>query len=192
MNISLILNSAFLGVGLAMDAFSVSLSNGLNYKNMKLRKQFFIAGIFALLQVVMPMTGWGIVKKAAEALKAFEMAIPWIAAGLLIFVGIKMIMIGVREEETNKVEKLTLGAMMIQGIATSLDALSVGFTTASYSFFQALVCSLIIAVITFFLCFAGVSIGRRVGTILAGKAEIIGGVILIAIGIEIFIKGLIG
>ena len=136
MNISLILNSAFLGVGLAMDAFSVSLSNGLNYKNMKLRKQFFIAGIFALLQAVMPMTGWGIVKKAAEALKAFEMAIPWIAAGLLIFVGIKMIMIGVREEETNKVEKLTLGAMMIQGIATSLDALSVGFTTASYSFFR--------------------------------------------------------
>lgn len=192
MIISVIMNSLLLGIGLAMDAFSVSLANGLNYKNMRVRKQFLIAGVFGTLQAVMSMVGWFIVMEAVSLFSIFAMGIPWIAAGVLVLVGIKMILEGIRGDETDKLEKLSLGAVIIQGVATSLDALSVGFTIASYSFIVALVCSLIIAVITFFICFAGVSIGRRCGTKLAGKSEIFGGVILIGIAIEILIKGLIG
>lgn len=194
MTISLIMNSLLLGVGLAMDAFSVSLANGLNNKNMRVSKQFLIAGIFATLQAVMPMTGWLIVSKAVSLLDICKMGIPWVSAGVLVLVSIKMILEGVKEKEieAENIEKLSMCAMIIQGVATSLDALSVGFTIESYSFPVALVCSLIIAIITFLICFAGVSIGRRFGTKLAGKSEIFGGIILMVIAVEILIKGLIG
>ena len=79
--------------------------------------------------------------------------------------------------------------LMIQGIATSIDALSVGFTIADYGFAMALVCSTIIAVVTFVICDVGLYLGKTLGTKLAGKADALGGVILIGIGIEIFVKG---
>ena len=79
--------------------------------------------------------------------------------------------------------------LLVQGVATSIDALSVGFTISEYGFFMAVICALIIAVVTFIICMAGLYIGKKVGTKLAGKANILGGVILIFIGIEIFITG---
>ena len=179
-----------LGFGLAMDAFSVSLANGLNEPNMKKRKMCFVAGIFAFFQALMPMIGWVCVHMLVQYFKAFEKFIPWIALILLLFIGGKMLIDGIKNKD-GEVEKTQVGlaALFVQGVATSIDALSVGFTISEYGFLMALVCALIIAVVTFIICIAGLFIGKKVGTKLSGKANILGGVILIFIGIEIFVTG---
>lgn len=198
-------NSALLGVGLAMDAFSVSAANGLAEPNMKKSKEFSISGTFAFFQFLMPMLGWVLVRFAAEQFTAFQKAVPYIALALLLFIGGKMLYEGIknkggndingengeRSEEATAVTKLTLLRLLVQGIATSIDALSVGFTIAEYKVTEALVCSAIVAAVTFGICVAGTYIGKKFGTKLAGKATILGGVILIIIGLEIFIKGVI-
>ena len=196
--ISLILNSLLLGVGLAMDAFSVSIANGLEEPSMKKARVCGIAGIYALFQFAMPLAGWFFVHSVAELFKAFQPFIPWIALILLAFIGGKMVFEGFskktagdKEEEENKSNeprKLTLTVLLVQGIATSIDALSVGFTTAGYSFLSALLSSLIIGVVTFSICVAGLVFGKRIREKFSDKATIIGGFILIAIGLEIFIK----
>lgn len=188
-DLSLIITSILLGLGLAMDAFSVSLANGLNEPRMKTRKIFLIAGIFAFFQAAMPLIGWLCIHTVVEYFSAFEKFIPWIALALLAFIGGKMLYEGIKCETENicNIEGVGIWALMVQGIATSIDALSVGFTIAEYKFIPALVCALIIAVVTFFICFAGVIIGKKIGTKFAGKASIFGGIILILIGLEIFI-----
>lgn len=181
-------NSILLGVGLAMDAFSVSLANGLNEPKMKKTRMCLIAGVFAVFQALMPMLGWVCVHTIVEVFGAFEGLIPWIALILLGFIGGKMLYEGIKGgEEENGHGKITLGALMVQGVATSIDALSVGFTIAEYDWLMALVCALLIAVVTFGICMAGVAIGKKFGTKLSGKAAIFGGIILIFIGIEIFV-----
>ena len=183
-------NSALLGVGLAMDAFSVSLANGLNEPKMKKNKMCGVAGVFAFFQALMPMIGWVCVHMLVQYFKAFEKFIPWIALILLLFIGGKMLIDGIKNKD-GEVEKTGVGltALLVQGVATSIDALSVGFTISEYGFLMALVCALIIAVVTFIICIAGLFIGKKVGTKLSGKANILGGVILIFIGIEIFVTG---
>ena len=184
-------NSVLLGVGLSMDAFSVSLANGLNEPCMKRRRMCAISGVYAFFQALMPMTGWVCVHTVVEYFTAFGRFIPWIALALLSYIGGKMIFESFRpSEDESKCSAVTLSVLLIQGVATSIDALSVGFTIADYQFSAALVCSLIIAAVTFVLCFTGLFIGRKAGTKLSGHAEVLGGIILIAIGIEIFIKGL--
>ena len=178
-----VVNSILLGVGLAMDAFSVSMANGLNEPRMKKGKMLGIAGTFGGFQAVMPMIGWICVHTIVEYFSSFEKFIPWIALILLGYIGGHMIY---EEEETG----VGFGALMVQGVATSIDALSVGFTIAEYDWLMALVCSLIIAAVTFVICIAGLIIGRKFGTKLAGKAQILGGVILIGIGLEIFISNM--
>ena len=186
------LNSALLGVGLAMDAFSVSMANGLHEPQMSRTKSAKVAGTFALFQAVMPMTGWICVHTIVELFSSFEQFIPWIALLLLGYIGGKMLLEGIKGEETEEAAELSTGALFVQGVATSIDALSVGFTISEYGWLMALACSLIIAVVTFFICEAGLSIGRKFGTKLSGKASILGGVILIGIGIEIFLTGILG
>ena len=198
--IPLILNSLLLGVGLAMDAFSVSIANGLEEPSMKKARVCGIAGIYALFQFAMPLAGWFFVHSVAELFKAFQPFIPWIALILLAFIGGKMVYEGFskktqgdKEEEENKAaepKKLTLTVLLVQGIATSIDALSVGFTTAGYSFPSALISSVIIGVVTFAICVAGLLFGKKLGDKFSDKATIIGGFILIAIGLEIFIKNI--
>ena len=185
-------NSALLGVGLAMDAFSVSMANGLHEPQMSRTKSAKIAGTFALFQAIMPMTGWICVHTIVELFSSFEQFIPWIALLLLGYIGGNMLLEGIKGEETEEAAALSAGALFVQGVATSIDALSVGFTISEYGWLMALVCSLIIAVVTFFICEAGLSIGRTFGTKLSGKASILGGVILIGIGIEIFLTGILG
>lgn len=195
-----------LGVGLAMDAFSVSLANGLADQNMKKGKLLAIAGTFAGFQFAMPMIGWFFVHAAEEKLEWFGKLVPWIALLLLLYIGGKMLKEGIGENrESNKAgqkgadmrdedvprEKLGAGELIMQGIATSIDALSVGFTIAAYSLMQAFSSSLIIGAVTFVICIAGLRIGRTLGTLLAGKASILGGIILIGIGLEIWIRGVI-
>ena len=186
-------NSALLGVGLAMDAFSVSLANGLNDPCMKRSRVFGIAGLFAFFQALMPLLGWLCIHTIVQYFQSFEKLIPWIALILLLYIGIKMLREAKNEgcdcECDPEVPALGLGALLVQGVATSIDALSVGFTIADYGLLAAIVCALIIAAVTFVICTGGLIIGKKFGTKLAGKASILGGVILIIIGIEIFITG---
>lgn len=183
------LNSALLGVGLAMDAFSVSMANGLHDPGMSRKSMCIIAGTFGVFQAVMPMTGWVCVHTIVEMFSSFETFIPWIALALLGYIGGKMLIDGIRGEETEEAAALSASALFMQGVATSIDALSVGFTIAEYGWLMALAASGIIAVVTFFLCMAGLRIGKEFGTKLSGKASVLGGVILIGIGLEIFISG---
>lgn len=188
------LNSVLLGIGLAMDAFSVSLANGLNEPCMKNLRAMGIAGTFAFFQFAMPMIGWVCVYTVAQYFSVVTPFIPWVALALLGFIGGKMLIEGIKNKDCGCEEKpaLSFWALIVQGVATSIDALSVGFTIAEHDFWHALISCLIIAIVTFAICIAGVFIGKKFGTHLAGKASILGGIILIAIGLEIFITGIIG
>lgn len=189
-NLLFFCNSILLGVGLAMDAFSVSLANGLNETNMRKKKMCGVAGVFALFQAMMPMIGWICVHTVVQYFKAFEKCIPWIALILLLFIGGRMLVEGIKNKNgENEKTKVGIAALFVQGVATSIDALSVGFTIAEYGLLMAVVCALIIAVVTFVISMSGLIIGKKFGTKFANKATIFGGVILIIIGIEIFITG---
>lgn len=185
-------NSVLLGVGLAMDAFSVSMANGLNEPKMSKGKMCGVAGVFSAFQAIMPMTGWVCVHTLVQYFTKFEKFIPWIALVLLLYIGGKMLIEGIRNKgEITEKQGLGFGVLIVQGIATSIDALSVGFTIAEYNWVIALTASLIIAAVTFVICTAGLVIGKKFGTKLSNKADILGGVILIAIGLEIFITGIL-
>lgn len=184
--------SAALGVGLAMDAFSVSLANGLNEPEMGYGKMCLIGAAFAVFQAVMPTIGWICVHTIVEKFRAFEKFVPWIALILLLYIGTGMVRDGLKEKKepgTVEKKKLTLKMLFVQAVATSIDALSVGFTIAEYPLGKALFCNTVIAVMTFAISVAGVIIGRKAGTKLGWKASVLGGVILICIGLEIFIEG---
>lgn len=187
-------NSVLLGVGLAMDAFSVSLANGLNEPCMRKRKMCGVAGVFAFFQALMPMIGWICVHTIVRYFQAFEKFIPWIALLLLGFIGGKMLVEGIKNKEEDPCGKSGVGfvGLLVQGVATSIDALSVGFTIAEYELVMALVSALIIAAVTFGICMLGLFLGKKFGTKLSNKATVFGGAILILIGIEIFVTGLVG
>ena len=187
-------NSILLGVGLAMDAFSVSLANGLNEPCMKKSKASGVAGLFSVFQALMPMIGWICVSTIAQKFAAFEKLIPWIALILLAIIGGKMLIEGIKNKDAECDEKPAIGitGLLVQGVATSIDALSVGFTIADYNLTEAILSCLLIGLVTFFICYAGIFIGKKVGTKFSSKAGIFGGAILIFIGIEIFVSSFIG
>lgn len=186
------INAVALGIGLAMDAFSVSLANGLAEPRMKMGRMFGVAGVFAGFQFLMPLVGWICVHTVASLFSSFQKAIPWIALALLGFIGGKMLLEGIRNDASDA-EPVAVGvtALLLQGIATAIDALSVGFTIADYAWAEALVESLIIGAVTFGICLGGLAIGKKFGTRLAGKATLFGGIILIVIGLEIFLRGVL-
>ena len=199
-------NSVMLGLGLAMDAFSVSLANGFADTKMNRKRRLEISGVYAAFQFIMPFIGWFLVHNAANIFNGLNVLIPWIALFLLAFIGGKMLIEGCRErkcysgkncdtcKETECLNKengsfsktLSNKTLMIQGIATSIDALSVGFTISQYGVLMVLVCVAIIGAVTWIVCYAGLKLGIKFGTKLAGNAKIIGGLILIGIGLEIF------
>jgi putative Mn2+ efflux pump MntP len=187
--LAVILTAIGLGFGLAMDAFSVSLANGLHEPKMKLPRILLIAGTFAVFQGVMPMLGWICVHTVLEYFSLLGTFIPWIAFGLLGYIGGKMIYDGIKGDcEAGDCEgRLSFGMLMVQGIATSIDALSVGFAIAGNTLTEAVISVAVIAVLTLGICIAGIIIGKIFGSKLAGKASIFGGVILVAIGLEILI-----
>ena len=196
MDLSFVLffNSILLGIGLAMDAFSVSLANGMNEPCMKQRKILLIALVFGVFQGLMPLIGWCCVHTIATIFETFTKFIPWIALVLLSFLGVKMIVDGVKEcdEEEGCCKKQGFMLIVVQGVATSIDALSVGFTNAEYGVFNAILSSVIIMIITFAICYMGVHLGKKFGTKFSKQAAIFGGVILVLIGIEIFLNGILG
>ncbi len=185
-----LLHSLLLGTGLAMDAFSVSLADGLREPRMGRRKTFFIAGIFAGFQFLMPLTGWVCLHTILETFWIFAIWIPRIAPFLLLCLGADMI------HEKNSCEALSplradLRQLLLQGAATSVDALSAGFTLADCEFPTALTCCLIIAAVTFFLCLGGLQLGRRFGTKLSRHAALLGGAILIFLGGRLFLEAIL-
>lgn len=190
--VSFYLNSILLGVGLAMDAFSVSMANAMIENKMGKARAAFIAGIYAVFQAVMPLTGWVCVHFAAKKFALFNKAVPYIALVLLCYIGGKMLYDGIRNTQNEQaIKNLTFTTLLAQGVATSIDALSVGFTISDSKFAEALVCALIIAAVTFIICSVGLFIGKKFGSLLKNKAAFLGGTILIIIGIEIFLKGVL-
>ncbi len=189
-DVTFVFTAMLLGVALAMDAFSVSLAGGLNEPKMKRRRMCLIAGVFAGFQALMPILGWVFVHTIVSFFRSFEKVIPWIALILLLYLGGKMIAEGIARKEEDEIPAATVRLLLLQGIATSIDALSVGFTAfEEYDFSAAAVAALIIAAVTFAICIAGLFIGRKLGTAIGGKASILGGIILIIIGLRIFING---
>ena len=184
-------NSVLLGVGLAMDAFSVSIANCLANPRMNRAEMTGMAFSYGFFQFLMPMVGWFCVHTIISIFEKFQPFIPWIAFILLLYIGGKMVLEGIRGEVEEEGKKLTFGVLMVQSVATSIDALSVGFTIAEYQAAMALAASLIIAVVTFGICIGGAFIGKKAGSHLSGKASVLGGTILIAIGLEILIKSFI-
>lgn len=262
-----ILNSMALGAGLAMDAFSVSLANGLAEPGMKTRKMAGVAGVFGFYQAAMPMLGWVLVHTVLSYFAVLERVIPFLALGLLSVIGGKMIFDSLRhsrKETTGKLPRdmsareksfadkpardtsareksftdkpvrdkpaaasladssaplsassaeaaaasvfaaplsgfeeapprrvLGLGTLLLQGLATSIDALSVGVTIGGYDAFHAALCAALTGIVTFVIAFCGLFLGKKFGVRLAGKAELIGGLLLCAIGLEIFLTGVL-
>ena len=206
----LIFNSVMLGFGLAMDAFSVSLANGFADHNMDKKRRIQIAFVYAAFQFAMPVIGWFLVHNAATFFIGFQKFIPWIALILLAIIGGKMLVEGVLDriaerkcegdhncgacdrKECRKygidpdAGAISNKVLMVQGIATSIDALSVGFTIEKYGAPQVLLSATIIGAVTYVVCYIGLKLGIKFGTKLASFAKIIGGLILIGIGIEIF------
>jgi len=181
-------NALLLGVALAMDAFSVSLVNGLNAPDMPFEHMALIAATFSLFQFLMPLVGWLCVRAVSEAFQAVQRALPWIASALLGYIGGRMLWEGSAPAIHDiPASALDGGALLAQAVATSIDALSAGLTIESYSPLQALAAALVIATVTFTLCMLGVSAGRKFGAGLSGGASLLGGAILTLIGLRIFL-----
>lgn len=191
MDFGFILNSAVLGIGLAMDAFSVSMANGLHEPSMRPERELGVSGTYAAFQFLMPLLGWFCVHNAACRFAVIRPLIPWISLLLLLYIGGTLLTEGLRRKaETDAPDcRLSLRFLLLQGIATSIDALSVGFTIASYHTAMALLASFIIAAVTWLLCFSGIRLGKRCSLLLADRAGIFGGLLLIGIGVKIFLRG---
>lgn len=187
----LVPNSILLGFGLALDAFSVSIADALAFPEMKRGKKAFISSTFAVFQTLMPLLGWICVRTIADRFALFEKAIPYIALLLLLYLGGKMIIEARNgeEEESESKDRLTFSVVFMQGVATSIDALSVGFAIAEYSTLEAIVSTLIIGLVTLLICIAGLELGKRIGKTFSKRATLFGGIVLVLIGVEIFVKG---
>jgi len=174
-----------ISLGLAMDAFAVSITNGITIQCLKLRHAVKIAVFFGGFQALMPLLGWLAGIGLKQYVESFD---HWIAFALLSFIGTKMIYeaIWIKEVE-KKCDPLNLVVLLGLAIATSIDALAVGI---SFAFLHISIISpaLIIGVITFVLSLAGVFIGNRIGDRLGSKMEVLGGIILIGMGIKILLS----
>ena len=200
----LVLEIFLIGISLAMDAFAVSVTDGLCYHNLTKRKGVFIPATFALFQAVMLLIGFFIAFGLGQAFKqTFDEIDHWIAFILLFLIGAKMIFDAIKEfrspEEEIQKKQFSIAEVLIQGVATSIDALFVGVSFAATdglkeSIPNVLISVLIIGCTTFIISLVGLLIGVKVGDILkkkAGITEIIGGIVLIGIGLKILIQGLL-
>lgn len=183
-----IISILFLAIALAMDAFGVSVSDGIILKKIKLRNALKIGMFFGGFQFIMPCIGSFL---AGFAMRYISMFDHWIAFGLLMFLGIRMIIEARKEEREIPKDPLGWGTLTIMAIATSIDALAAGITIAAVGT-PILMPATIIGAVAFAFSFAGLYIGKRFGDILGEKAEILGGVMLIAIGIKMLLEHLLG
>lgn len=189
-----IIEMIFLGIGLAMDAAAVAMTNGLVHKEIQKKKAIIIALFFGIFQGVMPLIGFFLGNIALDFITQFT---AWLALFLLGFIGGKMLFDAIFEHDDDEKEdkSLTIKSLIVQAFATSIDALTVGvlFVSAdsSKATSNALIASLIIAVVTFAISYVSVFIGKKFGLLFSKKAQIAGGLILIGIGLKTFIEYLI-
>ena len=179
----------FIAVGLAMDAFAVSIASGLTMEKLKIRYALKIALFFGVFQAVMPIIGFTAGLSIREFMTSFD---HWIAFGLLTFIGSKMIYESVfMDGNDKKMDPNNIGMLLILSVATSIDALAVGISLSLLKV-NIFMPAFIIGVVTFILSYLGVFIGRRVGHLFEKRIEVIGGLVLIGIGTKILIEHLAG
>ncbi len=171
-------------LALGMDSFSVSITNGLANKTFKVDDALKIGIFFGSFQAIMPLIGWFAGIHVLDLISGFD---HWIAFGLLAAIGCRMIYEAVRAESKRLVGSPSVFLLLTLSVATSIDALAVGL---GFSFLRIsiVVPAIIIGVVTFLLCFLGVYLGGKLGRFLSNRVEILGGVILIAIGIRILVE----
>lgn len=201
--LDLIVSVILSGISLSMDAFAVSICNGMVYRNLNKRKAVSMPLTYGIFQAVMPIIGFYVGLAFLSYIEAFD---HWIAFALLLFIGGKMVVDGIKEfrspEEEITPKQYSFPEVFIQGIATSIDALAVGFSLNAMLNIPEIVnvqawawlCVGIIGLITFTITLTGVIIGIKVGKLFRKKAcvaEIIGGLVLIGIGLKILIEGLL-
>lgn len=179
-----ILTIILIAFGLSMDAFAVSVTNGIMLREVKFREPLKIGLFFGIFQAIMPLIGWLAGIKFQKYITSFD---HWIAFLLLSFIGGKMLYESVKSRDEDQGEEafsLENKTLLLLAIATSIDALAVGvsFAFLNVSIYQSI---FIIGIITFIICFIGVVIGRKCGSLLKNNAEIIGGIVLIIIGLKI-------
>ena len=183
-----IISIVLIAVGLAMDAFAVSITSGITIKRLRINNALKIAIFFGLFQAVMPIIGW----LAGLSLRDYISAVDhWIAFGLLSFIGCKMIYESITVQSSEKeMNPLNVYVLLVLSVATSIDALAVG---VSFAFLKVSIVTpvIIIGTVTFFLSYLGVYIGDRIGHFFENKIEIAGGLLLIGIGIKILVEGLV-
>ncbi|MEM2098412.1 MAG: manganese efflux pump MntP family protein [Candidatus Bathyarchaeia archaeon] len=175
----------FIAVGLAMDAFAVSIANGISTKSKRQRTALLTATSFSTFQMIMPVIGWVAGIKTAEVIIGID---HWVAFSLLLFIGAKMLYDSFKKG-TKNVEDLHIYTLLTLSVATSIDALMVGL---SFAFLQTAITMpiLIIGLVTFVLSLTGFLFGSQFGKILKNKIKGVGGVILIAIGLKILVEHL--
>lgn len=181
-----ILEIVLIAIGLAMDAFAVSVCKGLSMKKMSWKKGIVVAGYFGIFQGLMPTIGYFLGATFETLVTKID---HWIAFGLLVLIGINMLKEVFSNETENYNDSVDFKTMIILAIATSIDALAVGITFAFLKT-NILFSALIIAIITFVISLIGVKIGNKFGDKYERKAETVGGLILIFMGIKILLEHL--
>ena len=179
------------GVALAMDAFAVSICKGIKMPKLRKLHIVIIAVFFGGFQMLMPLIGWLLGSQFVQYISKFD---HWIAFALLTFIGVKMAIESFKheEEECCKCDsKLDLKELVVLAIATSIDALAVGITFALYPDINILPSISIIGIVTFVICAGGVVIGHKFGAKFKSKAELLGGIVLVIIGLKLLIEGLL-
>ena len=177
-----ILKSVMLGVGLSMDAVAVSMTNGLQRPKMSERKKVFIAFTFGLFQFFMPLIGFFLVTSFARLAPILMRYVAVISNSILLYLSAKMLIGGLREKKEERTEEKK-ESLLLQAVGTSIDALSLGFTFSHDSTPEVFVSTLIIGVVTFSLSYIALFVGKKFGTIYAGKADVVGGVVLALVAI---------
>jgi putative Mn2+ efflux pump MntP len=179
------------GIALAMDAFAVSICKGIKMPKLRKSHIVIIAVFFGGFQMLMPLIGWLLGSQFVQYISKFD---HWIAFALLAFIGVKMAIESFKheEEECCKCDsKLDLKELVVLAIATSIDALAVGITFALYPDINILPSISIIGIVTFIICAGGVVIGHKFGAKFKSKAELLGGIVLVIIGLKLLIEGLL-
>ena len=183
-----ILSICLIALGLAMDAFAVSIARGFTINTSRVKNALIIALSFGLFQAIMPVIGWASGSLFKDLIEYID---HWIAFALLSFIGIKMIHESFKiTKKDKKIDVLNLRILLILSIATSIDALAVG-VTLSFLDVTIIMPALMIGIITFSLSFMGVFIGNKFGHFFENKIEALGGIILIGIGIKILLEHLL-
>jgi len=202
----ILLQIIFLGIGLSADAFSVALTDGLTYSDINKKKSFFIAGVFGFMQALMPLIGFWLVEvveiivgesAGAEAGLIAAKVVVWLAFGLLLFIGGKMLIESIIEmrkpKEEKEPKKFSVKEVLVYGIATAIDALAAGVTMHAGLSTNVTVWLhvSIILVLTFSISLVGLFLGKQIMKLLKGRYEIsgiIGGIILILLAVWVIVS----